>query len=82
MGFTPQQVDAMSVWQFNAVVAGYVKANSVDDDKKLSEAEKATLFDWIEEDAVPPLRTSVVQGWDGRRFSVQRRVQFGGHSSG
>lgn len=31
MGFTPQQVRAMSVWQFMAAVDGYVKANSSED---------------------------------------------------
>lgn len=81
MGYSPQQVDAMSVWQFNAALQGYVKANSVED-KKLSASEKAALFDWIEADATPPMRTSVVQGWDGRRFTVLKRVRFGGKADG
>ena len=28
MGFTPQQVGKMTLWQFNCCVEGYLKANS------------------------------------------------------
>lgn len=47
MGFTPQQVNAMSVAQYRAAAAGYIRANSPAEKGKLSEQEKADLFDWI-----------------------------------
>ncbi len=47
MGFTPQQVDVMSMWQFRAAVNGYVAANSPQTGAKLSEEEANELFDWI-----------------------------------
>ncbi|UGX87124.1 hypothetical protein [Phyllobacterium meliloti] len=47
MGFTPQEVNAMSIWQFMAALDGYEKANSSGEDKKLTEQEKDELFEWI-----------------------------------
>ena len=47
MGFSPTEVNQMSVWQFMAAVEGYVKANTPKDNGKLSNAEKDELFDWI-----------------------------------
>lgn len=46
MGFSPQQVDAMSMWQFMAAAEGYVKANS-GGENELSSAEVDELWDWI-----------------------------------
>lgn len=47
MGFTPQQVDQMSMWQYLAAVEGYVKANSVDDANGLSSREADELWEWM-----------------------------------
>jgi hypothetical protein len=46
MGFTPQQVNEMSVWQFMAAVDGYVEANTVDDGS-LTTKEMDELWDWL-----------------------------------
>jgi len=46
MGFTPQQINDMSMWQYLAAVDGYVKANS-SDDGALSDKERDELWDWI-----------------------------------
>jgi len=46
MGFSPQQVDAMSMWQFMAAADGYVKANS-SSDNELSSSEVDELWEWI-----------------------------------
>lgn len=46
MGFSPQQVNEMSVWQFLAASEGYIKANSPEDGG-LSEKEKDELWDWL-----------------------------------
>ncbi len=48
MGFSPQQVRAMSVWQFSAAWEGFVAANSPED-HGLSEKEADDLWSWIEE---------------------------------
>lgn len=37
MGFTPQQVGDMSVWQFMSAADGYAKANSAEDNEKPDE---------------------------------------------
>jgi len=47
MGFTPQQVGKMSVWQFIAAVDGYVAANTPEDDKSLTQKEKDELAEWL-----------------------------------
>lgn len=47
MGFSPSEVDKMSVWKFMAALEGFVKANTPKDNGKLSSAEKDELFDWI-----------------------------------
>lgn len=31
MGFTPQEVEAMSLWQYNAALAGYAKGQGAED---------------------------------------------------
>ncbi|UOK70192.1 hypothetical protein [Ancylobacter polymorphus] len=47
MGFTPQQIDGMSMWQFMASVEGFAQAHDPDARSKLSEAEKDDLADWL-----------------------------------
>jgi hypothetical protein len=39
MGYTPQQVGEMSLWQFVAAVEGYAKANSSDEGLSAKEAD-------------------------------------------
>ena len=34
MGFTPQQVDAMSMWEFGACSTGYAEAHGMSDKPK------------------------------------------------
>ncbi len=46
MGFTPQQVNLMSMWQFMAAVDGYVEANTADDGS-LTTKEIDELWDWL-----------------------------------
>lgn len=46
MGFSPQQINEMSVWQYMAAIDGYIKANS-SDDGELSAAEIDDLWKWL-----------------------------------
>lgn len=47
MGFSPREIDAMSIWQFQAAVDGYRAAHEPDGDKGLSDTEADELADWI-----------------------------------
>ncbi|MGR9420665.1 hypothetical protein [Rhizobium leguminosarum] len=47
LGFTPQDVKSMSMWEFMAALEGYVKANSADDGK-LSSAEVDDVWTWMQ----------------------------------
>lgn len=76
MGFTPQQVNAMSMWQFFAAMNGYVAANSPRDAGKLTEAEADDLFDWIERGMGRGVRSTMTYWIDGDRLVPWRRVQF------
>lgn len=51
MGFSPAQIDAMSIWEFDAVLDGYIEANTVEDSKKvnLSDEEKEEMYNAIME---------------------------------
>lgn len=44
IGFAPGEVSAMSVWQFNAAVAGYVRAHAPEGGAGLSESEEDRLW--------------------------------------
>ncbi|MBO9100001.1 MULTISPECIES: gene transfer agent family protein [unclassified Rhizobium] len=46
MGFSPQQINEMTVWQFMAAFDGYVKHHS-DEGEKLSEKDADELFEWL-----------------------------------
>jgi hypothetical protein len=48
MGLSPQQIDAMSVWQYFALVDGWVKANDTGGGGKLSESEKDEIWEWMQ----------------------------------
>lgn len=39
IGFTPQQVDEMSMWQFYTAIDGYVKAHGAEDDSLTSKEQ-------------------------------------------
>lgn len=54
MGFSPADIDAMSVWQFEAVCAGYAK--QFDDGKGMTDREADELFDWIKSKDDVPVR--------------------------
>lgn len=47
MGFSPQQVDQMSMWQFMATADGYAKANDPTGGKGLSPGEEDDLWSFI-----------------------------------
>jgi len=77
MGFTPQEVGQMSVWQYAAAVDGFNRANAADGGNKLTDAEKAELSEWILSTPTAPRRlSSIVYSWDGRSFAPIRTVSF------
>lgn len=47
LGYTPQDVRKMSIWQYMAAVDGYIKANSSGEENGLTESEKDQLADWL-----------------------------------
>lgn len=47
IGYTPQQVNQMSMWQFMVAVEGYVKAHT-SDDGKLSADEVDDVWKWMQ----------------------------------
>lgn len=47
LGFSPQQVDAMSMWQFMAAVEGYAAAHNPKKPGSLSESDKDELAAWL-----------------------------------
>ena len=53
IGWTPQQVDHMSLWQFTAAAEGYREAHGGKGaPTRLSDAEAANLTAWLDE---PPI---------------------------
>lgn len=77
MGFTPQEVDRMSVWQYAAAVEGFNRANAADGGNKLTDAEKAELSEWI---LSAPTATrslsNIVYSWDGVQLTPVKTVSF------
>lgn len=50
IGWTPQQVDEMSLWQFRAAAEGYREAHAPDGAARgLSDEEFRSLAEWIDE---------------------------------
>lgn len=77
MGFTPQQVGQMSMWQFFAALNGFIAANTSKDGNKLSESEADDLFEWIERDAGGPVFLRTQTYWlDGDALVPWRCVKF------
>lgn len=48
MGFTPQQVNEMSLWQFQAAVNGYADAHTPEADQGLDQQEIKELSELID----------------------------------
>ncbi len=76
MGFAPQHIDQMSMWQFFAALNGYVDANTPKDGNKLSEGEADDLFDWLERDTVAGVLSTMTYWLDGDRLVPWRGVEF------
>jgi len=43
LGFTPQQLQRMTLWEFTACIAGYAKAHSVADAKPVTDEQYDAL---------------------------------------
>lgn len=77
MGFTPQQVNQMSLWQWFAALNGYIAANSPRDGSKLTESEADDLFAWIEQDAGGSrVLSTQTWWWEGEWPEPAGRVTF------
>lgn len=80
IGFTPQQVMDMSIWQFNKAVEGYIKANSSKEDKKFaSKEEEDSIFDFMLNGFGIKTKTTLKNNvwlWDGTDFKIVKTVQF------
>ena len=64
MGFTPQDVNRMSMWQFFAALNGFVEAKTPKENKKLSAAEADDLFNWLESEQIASRLTTQTYLWD------------------
>lgn len=64
MGFTPQQVDEMSLWQYFSALNGYLAAHTPKDAKKLTASEADDLWEWVQDIARPArVLTTTVYFW-------------------
>jgi hypothetical protein len=54
MGFTPQQINQMTPWQFEACLHGFLAANTPKSANKLTENEAEELFAWLDKDDKAP----------------------------
>lgn len=61
MGFTPREVDRMTIWEFRAAVDGWNRANGNAEDSsgsgggKLSDREKDEIWEWMQEQPPVPV---------------------------
>jgi hypothetical protein len=58
MGFTPQQVDQMSIWQFASALEGWLKANTTDEDggkAGMGDQQANEIWDWLQSKNDVPL---------------------------
>jgi hypothetical protein len=77
MGFTPQQVNDMSMWQFFAALNGYIEANKPKGSEKLSESEKDYLFSRLDVgDVVAGTLRTQTYWLDGDKLVPWRVVEF------
>lgn len=81
MGFSPDQVKAMSLWEFAAVTNGFARQHSQDSGPRLTEDEKADLVEWIFADA-PQRQVRRLAVWEADpqsgRLKLARHVEFEG----
>lgn len=70
IGFTPAQINEMSIWQFNAALDGVLKSRG--DGKGLSEDEKVDLWTWLELEAATdaPAPTVVYKVMSGQAVAI------------
>lgn len=69
----------MSIWQFNAAVKGYIKANTQKEKGAFeSEQEKEDIFAWVLASDIPKRKElkNKVYLWDGVDFIFQKEVDF------
>lgn len=69
----------MSMYEYNAAVKGYVKANTpVEKGKFSSEEEKEDMFEWLMSQDLPNKKVlkNKVYIWDGVDFIFQKEVVF------
>ncbi len=77
MGFTPQQVNAMSMWQYFAALNGFIDANTPEDKKKMSTEEAEELYDWLYEGFEDQQeRIARVYFWDENGFVLEDTYTF------
>lgn len=48
IGFTPAQVCAMSIWEFNVAVGGWLRAHTPEDDKALTAEDEDNMLKLLE----------------------------------
>lgn len=48
MGMAPHLVMSLSIFEYLAALDGFIEMNNPEGDKKLSEAEKDDLFEWLQ----------------------------------
>lgn len=77
MGFTPQQVNDMSMWQYFAALNGYIEANTPKDGNKLTASQADDLFDWIDQGESGLVQLSTQTYWlDGEHLVPAGVVTF------
>lgn len=74
MGYTPQEVNAMSMWQWQAALNGFIAANTPKDSGKLSDSEADELFAWIDTPDVAGSLTTQTYMFDDRGHLVPAGV--------
>lgn len=77
MGFSPQQIDQMSMWQYYAVLFGFVEQNSPKSKEKLSDADIDELSDWLDAgiEKTKEYKT-LIYLWDEQGPVVDREITF------
>ncbi len=77
MGFTPQQINAMSMWQYFAALNGYIAANSSAESKKMTTEQAEELLDWVYEglEITGDLKAHVYF-WDENGFILEDSFTF------
>ena len=53
IGFTPQELNEMSLWQSMQVIEGVRKANDPNAGKELSQAEVDDVWEWMQSKETP-----------------------------